>query len=121
MKAALRTVVSPDLDDLLDWQPDEPDFAILVQLLVGPADGPGEESFDVVVCTAGWLATAARSGPFDARHHTVVDYFDWPTLRDYFEQQVEGCTGEDWHEVAEKLSRIGHWEFEDYQSAPGEL
>ena len=90
----------------------------MVRLLVGPADGPGEESFDLVVCTGGWLAQqAARSGPVDARHHTVVDAFEWPVIRSYLERQVEACEGRDWAEVAAKLSRIGHWEFEDYRPA----
>lgn len=26
------------------------------------------------------------------------------------------CTGKDWSEVAGKLSRYGHWEFEDYRA-----
>ena len=115
MKAVLRIVESYDVSDMATWQPDTLDFGLMVRLLVGPADGPGEESFDLMVCTGGWLAAQAASGPFDARHHTVVDSFDWPALRGYFQQQVEACVGEDWTEVAEKLSRIGYWEFEDYR------
>jgi hypothetical protein len=32
--------------------------AFLLRMLVGPDDGPGEESFDVLVCTPGWLVRA---------------------------------------------------------------
>ena len=108
MRAALRSIDSYDVDDLATWQPDGPNFAVMMRLLVGPSDGPREESFDVVVCTGGWLASMAKSNPRSARYHTVVDSFDWPALRLHFEQQVEACTGQNWVEVAQQLSRIGY-------------
>jgi hypothetical protein len=30
---------------------------------------------------------------------------------------VERCSGATWQEIAVKVSRIGYWEFEDYQPA----
>ena len=36
-------------------------FVSGVQLLAGPADGPGEESFELTVCSPEWLAV--RAGP----------------------------------------------------------
>ena len=115
MRAALRAIDCYQISDIAAWRPGGPDFGIMVQLLVGPAEGPGEESFDVTVCTGGWLAARAVSGPVDARHHTVVDSFNWPALRRHFRKRVEACTGKDWSEVAAKVARIGHWEFEDYR------
>lgn len=41
--------------------------------------------------------------------------FDWPALREYFAKLVDRCEGKDWAEVANKLSRHGAWEFEDYR------
>jgi hypothetical protein len=35
-------------------------FEVLVQLLIGSADGPREESFKVSVCTPEWLAVKCR-------------------------------------------------------------
>lgn len=58
MRAVLRGFqLDPDPATL----PSDPaEFFRLAQLLVGPADGPGEESFDVTVCTPEWLSAACR-------------------------------------------------------------
>jgi len=117
MKAAIRRLHSPDVFDLATWRPPEQDFGILVQMLVGPADRPGEESFDVTVCTAGWLAGLARADRVvDARHHLVVDQYDFDELEKYLQDRVSACDGSSWDAVAEELSRLGRWEFEDYRT-----
>jgi hypothetical protein len=106
---------SPDVHDLRDWKPESDEWAILIQLLVGPAGAPGEESFDVTLCTSGWLGRRAEDDGFiDGRHHVVVARYDYAATKQYFERRVSRCEGKDWPEVAQKVSRIGHWEFEDY-------
>lgn len=57
-------------------------------------------------------------GPVNGGHYVIVNRFDWPTLRNYFDRLVAGIAGADWNEVATQLSRYGHWEFEDYTPAP---
>jgi hypothetical protein len=53
------------------------DVGLLVQVLAGPADGHGEESFDVVVCTPRRLGRwAAEDGHMIGRHHLIVERFD---------------------------------------------
>ncbi|MBW3086325.1 hypothetical protein KEM60_02538 [Austwickia sp. TVS 96-490-7B] len=87
-----------------------------MRILAGPEGGLGEESFDVIVCNLGWLAEkVSRDTVVDGRHRLVVERFDWPVLRSYIERHVRQCEGATWVEVAEKLARFGHWEFEDYQ------
>jgi len=117
MRAELKELHSPDVHDLATFVPDDPArFCVLIQLIAGPEGEPGEESFDVVVCTPAWLSDQVRAhGPFSGRHHLVVETFDWPVLREYFANLVRGCEGRDWREVATKLSRHGAWEFEDYR------
>jgi len=41
--------------------------------------------------------------------------FDFGRVRQFVEGYVRGCEGEDWAEVANKLARLGQWEFEDYR------
>ncbi|MFG1906097.1 Imm8 family immunity protein [Kribbella sp. NPDC048928] len=44
---------------------------------VGPVDGPGEESFDLTVCTPSWLSRKIReSGPALGRHLVIVESLD---------------------------------------------
>ena len=75
-----------------------------------------EESFSVVVCSPDWLAQEAGDrGIVDGRHTYVVNTWDWPAIRLYFENRVREYSAGDWHTLALLLSRIGAWEFEDYR------
>ncbi|MGD0701507.1 MAG: immunity 8 family protein [Trebonia sp.] len=120
MQAEIRYLRTPDINPAT-FTPDDPErFAFLVQMIAGPAGEKGEESFDFEVCTPGWLhERARREGPVNGRHHLIIDTFNWPALQSYFQQLVTRCPGQDWHEIAAKLSRYGHWEFEDHTQAAG--
>jgi len=116
MLAELKRLHSPDVLDLPGWVPDTDDFAILVQVLVGLQGSPGEESFDVTVCSPEWIAQRAREERiFDGRHHLVVAPFDYQKLWQYLTRYVSSCEGSTWQEIATKLGRLGQWEFEDYR------
>jgi Immunity protein 8 len=116
-RADLREISSLDVD-LGTFTPDDAtDVGIVVRMLVGPSDAPGEETFDVLVCTARWLSRHVHQhGPLIGRHHLVVEEFDSSRVQEFLKQAVEACSGETWSEVGEKVGRLGHWEFEDYQS-----
>jgi Immunity protein 8 len=89
MLAELKRLHSPDVLDLPGWIPDTDDYAILVQILVGPQGSPGEESFDVTVCSPKWIARRAREEHiFDGRHHLVVAQFDYQKLWQYLTQDM---------------------------------
>lgn len=114
MRAALRHIHSPDVHDLRTWVPEE-DFAVLLQLMVGPDGSDGEESFALTLCTPGWLAEqASRQGIVDCRHHVVVADYDYGAIESYFLRRVAACEGATWPDVATQVGRLGLWEFEDY-------
>ena len=98
--------------------PDDPAaFAFLARLYVGPSDGPGEESFDVQVCSPEWLAARCSAEGFVDGRHTVVTTITTYTeqgLRSFLTRRVENVSGATWGEVAGKVARLGLWEFEDY-------
>lgn len=117
MRAVIRRFHSPDADDLETWAPPDPEcFGLLVQALVGPLDGEGEESFDFIVCNPEWLR---RKGGSDAavlgRHHLLLFEYDFEKIREAIESVVCSAEGQDWREVAMLIARHGRWEFEDYR------
>ena len=104
---------SPDVGDLRAFAPPNDAFAVLVQLIVGPSDGPGEESFDVLVCSPAWLAD--QTGPIIGRHHLIVQGFSYDEVERVVLSYLQRCEGDEWKDVAEKVGRLGLWEFEDYR------
>lgn len=113
MKPSLRRLHSPDVMDLRKFVPSKPAFAILVQLLVGPSDGPGEESFDMLVCSPEWLRQQSRA--VIGRHHLIVPSYSYDDLVVFVEDYLQGCDGVSWQDVAAKVGRLARWEFEDYR------
>lgn len=107
--------MSLDVDDLADWVPLRENWVLGLRILAGPADGPGEESFDLTVCNVGWLAELSRRGhrrPSSLGRRVFRLAGPARTRR-----AVRGAVrGSDMAEVAEKLARLGYWEFEDYQA-----
>lgn len=123
MKATIRQFHSPDADLDTYVSADPADDALLVQMLIGPADedrdSDSAESFDVLVCTPRWLAREASThGPTVGRHHLVVDSLEIPIALEFLRARVAEATAPTWHELALQLGRIGKWEFEDYRETP---
>ncbi|WP_108026769.1 Imm8 family immunity protein [Burkholderia mayonis] len=45
----------------------------------------------------------------------IVETYDYDVIKALIERYVARSDGDDWASIAAKLSRIGAWEFEDYQ------
>lgn len=116
MRASIRRFHSPDISDLGTYKPEKADtFGFLLQVIVGPAGLEGEESFDIEVCTPKWLLqNYGQDDIVFGRHHIVVFEYQYDRFVDAITSYVETCEGASWDEVAQKLSEIGRWEFEDY-------
>ncbi len=85
-------------------------------MLIGPDGGEGEEAFDVQIVTPGWLEERCASEGLAAGDGRLLVFdYDWPRIEAYLQRRVASCTGSDWREVAQKLSRFSRWEFDDYQ------
>lgn len=118
MKAKLKHIHSPDFgaDPFEKYIPtDLSNFSVFIQIIVGPADGEGEESFDLVICTPQWLHNEVKAEPIMGRHYLIVDKFDYKKITKFIENYIQKCEGHSWSELADKIGRIGRWEFEDYQ------
>ncbi|WP_157581866.1 Imm8 family immunity protein [Phycicoccus sp. Soil803] len=42
--------------------------------------------------------------------------FDQNALRRWLAGRVESVQARTWHEIGERLARMGYWEFEDYRA-----
>jgi len=116
MNAELKRLHSPDVYNLEDYRPENPEkFSFLLQAMVGPEGKDGEESFDIEVCTPRWLEeTYGVEDVVIGRHHLIIREYNYERLIQAIKDFLKQCTGENWNEVAEKVSRLGMWEFEDY-------
>ena len=63
-----------------------------------------------------WLQARVKDGEvFPARHHLIVRGYNYPAIKSFLEDYARRCSGATWTDVAEKLARLGRWEFEDYK------
>ena len=63
MKAKIKSIYNPEVDNVADYIPPEKDnFCILFRTMIGPEDEPGEESFDIQVCAPLWLSSTLKPG-----------------------------------------------------------
>lgn len=118
IRAQLKRLHSPGVQNLAAYMPDIGDrFGFLLQVLAGPEDSEGEESFDVLVCTPEWLKQGqGHDSMIIGRHYLIVFEYDYERLHSFISRYCADCSGATWREIAEKLGRLGKWEFEDYRS-----
>jgi len=91
-------------------------FSFLITALVGPRGESTQESFDIVVCTPKWLLSKYDETEIIlGKNKLIVLKFDMERILARIKKLFENCEGKDWNEIAVRLSRIGHWEFENYQ------
>jgi hypothetical protein len=71
------------------------------------------------VCTPDWIKKhylyQDESLSAWGRHLLIVFHYDHEKIKNKLIQYLDSCTGRDWMEVAQKVARIGAWEFEDYK------
>jgi hypothetical protein len=115
MRAAVRSFVSPDVD-LGAFSPEDPDdFTVLIQAIVGPEGAEGEESLEFIVTTPGALARKIEAeGPVFGRGFVVVRSTDMSSILNTIEKAIARVEGSDWSAVANRLIRLGFYEFEDF-------
>ena len=115
MRASVRSFESVDID-VDSYRSESPECdGQWVRMYVGPADGPGDESFDVLVCTPQWLQAQIESdGPQIGRHRLIVFPFELREAMAFLQRRVEQLEAPDWSQLGAKIGRLGYWEFEDY-------
>jgi hypothetical protein len=104
---------------LVNYRPENPEcFGLWIDLNIGPDNEEGAHNYQVLVCTPDWLEVTLRyewGRAHWGRHMLIVLDYDLDLIKERITSYVEGCTGKDFWEMAQKISRIAAWEFEDYQ------
>lgn len=118
MKAEVKGFHSPDINDLEKFIPDiEDNFSFLLQIFVGTSGKEGEESFDVLICTPKWIQGNYKEDDIILGIHKIIVFkYDFNSLKRRLEKSINTITGDNWEEIANKIGRIGKWEFEDYEA-----
>ncbi|AZI14723.1 Imm8 family immunity protein [Avibacterium paragallinarum] len=116
MKAKLHRMM--DIAGQIDLETYKPENEKLVNVYIlldiGPDDGTdAADYFEFKVHSIEWLRLY-QPKPEILRHIMVVDRYDFKAIKDYVHYCIEKCDGDSWDEIALKLSRYFHWEFEDY-------
>jgi hypothetical protein len=117
MRAELRSLDSADAPGgLSSFAPADPErVSIAVAATIGPAGGEGGDLFYFNIVTAAWLAEHPSEKGFEFMRDLLVTRWDYATVNRAISDLCFHTEGEDWSEIATKLSRSAHWEFEDYR------
>ncbi|MGP3591081.1 immunity 8 family protein [Vagococcus sp. WN89Y] len=114
MKAILKNISNDDHDLDKFYPEDENSFSIRLLLRIGSENSVGADNFDLHVCTPEWLCKHQWL-PELMRHTLLVRKYDLDEITKTITNYIDQCEGSDWMEIAQKLSRVFAWEFEDYQ------
>ena len=118
IKAEVKSIISPDIADFKSYYPeDDSCFAFLIQVIVGIMGQKGGDSFDIEVCTPKWLLlNNSSSDIIFGRHKLIVFEYNIERILKSITGYCESCYGINWEEIAGKISRVAHWEFENYKT-----
>ncbi|HHA3670969.1 TPA: immunity 8 family protein [Salmonella enterica subsp. enterica serovar Muenchen] len=97
------------------YTPEEDDcFGLWLNLCIGPDDQEGGHDYQVFTCTPEWLCKYQWL-PELMRHTLLVRKYDLDEITKTITDYIDRCEGDNWMEIAQKLSRVFAWEYEDYQ------
>lgn len=127
MRAELKSLFSMELSGSLEaYKPQDPKhFGIRVMAFIGSPEDERSDSFDLLVCTATWLADHPddpRISRWDFESNELLfgnrfvfmKHWDYQALRDAIVGVVALHEADDWGTLANRIGRHIPWEF-DYK------
>ena len=112
IRPQLKHLLSPDLEE--PALPSDPAHCrVALQALIGPDDGPGEESFAFEVVTRSYVDAQSRTQW--GRGFLILDSFDWNVVHRYLDERLSKAGGDSWDDVATQLNTEMRWEFDNYR------
>ncbi len=117
MKAEIKYFHSPDVYELEKYVPIENDnFGFLLELEIGIVGKDGADLFNIMLCTPKWLINNNKNDEIIfGRHHLIVFEYNYQKIYKTLNDYISNIDCENWEEIANIISRIAHWEFEDYK------
>lgn len=117
MISEVKNIFSPDVLDFATYYPEDDEcFNFLLSVIVGIKGTKSEESFNIEVCTPKWLiANYNKDDIILGKNKMIVFGYNKEKIFKKAKSLFDGRSGNTWEEIAIKLSRIGQWEFEEYQ------
>jgi len=121
LQAKLKQVHSPDVWDLQKYQPEVADnFSFLLELSVSTTESEAADNFDIFVCTPEWLKQHHKTDDIVVgRNRLIIFEYNYDRLINFLTKYCSKCSGDTWEEIAEQMSRLAKWEFEDFHRAEG--
>ncbi|WP_239089986.1 Imm8 family immunity protein [Sphaerimonospora thailandensis] len=120
MRARVSSFRWPDLEDG-HGVADPAHACELLEMYVGPQSEPGEERFQLTVCTPSALAERLHHHPvLIGRHWLFVPELRPAEVGRWLSDRIAVLEAATWSELAAKIGRIGEWEFEDWLGGPEE-
>jgi hypothetical protein len=120
MRAELKSISSADID-LDSYSPEDEDcFSFPIEMAIGYEGGEGGDLFQMTVCTPAWIARENQGKTAVIGTALLIVFrYDWPEILSAIRHIAGGHSADDWTALAQKLSRIADWEFEDYRPYQG--
>jgi hypothetical protein len=117
--AQLRSLHSADFDvpdtDLAKFDPDDREyFRVYIEAAIGPRGDDGAEVFGFDTCSPRWLLANPPQKGFAFGRWLLLPRWNYDIVVRSISDLCDRTSGQDWNEVAVKLSRMAYWEFEDY-------
>ncbi len=118
MSLTVRSLHSPDVENLAKWVPDDPqDVLLLVEVEIGQGPAEGADLFQVVVATPRGLDRYRRTRPnpivFD-HGLLVMSAYSCERFRDWLTRTIARCDAGEWAGSVQLLRRFFLWEYDDY-------
>ena len=116
MRAELKGFHSPDIFDLENFQPlDKNNFCFYLEISVGAKNELGTDIFGMTVCSPQWLIdNESYKDVVFGRHYLIVFEYNFKRIYNTIKDYIENLEDSKWENLANKIGRIAHWEFEDY-------
>jgi hypothetical protein len=115
LRVVVKSIYVEDKVPLKSFFPENKDcFGAWVFVQIGPDIEKNDFVYQILVCTPNWIERKYQSlGAVWGRHMLIVFQYDPKHIQSEIEKYVAQRTGKSFWEIAQKISRVGVWEFED--------